>query len=166
MKNVVDQIRIVTHPKARILAATVVESYRSFLKVNCDTRHSEEGMIFLSWDILEKGDGAVIGLTYEGLPNIDIDVKGTIEHQGQLRGIAFPYYKLPIREQIILNRKNLTAFIESLAYTVFFILLLTFFPPKSRSDKAVWCFIAFCDLLLVVLGALQLYLTAPPPFLV
>jgi hypothetical protein len=43
LKNVVDPIRIVTHPKVRILTATIVKSYRPFVKVNAilDTLRKE-----------------------------------------------------------------------------------------------------------------------------
>jgi hypothetical protein len=119
-------VKIVINPKQPISAAIVVKVSRPYIKVTCDDKHLNEGIVPLSWNILEKGDGAVIQLFFEGPPDVVIKVKGTIEQQGELRVVKYPFYSLPIGEQIRSSRKGLWAMVTLLAATAMMIVSLHF----------------------------------------
>jgi hypothetical protein len=62
MNDVKEQVKVVIHPKEPIIAAMVVETYGPSTQVTCDDKHFQEGIVPLSWNILQKQDGAVIRL--------------------------------------------------------------------------------------------------------
>jgi hypothetical protein len=164
MNDVTEQVKVFIHPKEPILAAMVVKTYGPSTQVTCDDKHFEEGIIPLSWNVLQKHDGAVIRLVYEGPPNVDIGLDGKVDNQVHPRGITFPSYKLPISKQVILIRKVQISISWHLLFISGMIVILIFTPPKTRYDKIYWCIIAGLIFVLSVLGGLHLLATAPPPF--
>jgi hypothetical protein len=72
----------------RIMEASILRVAREVCEFHCDSNHLGEGTIGVKWRILEKGDGALIQLVYEGTPESPITVSGTIISQASPHDVA------------------------------------------------------------------------------
>ncbi len=69
------------HP---ILEAALKKVSRELTHIRIDETELARGEVSLSWDILEKLDGAVLQLIYEGDASAPIKVRGVVEGQGSV----------------------------------------------------------------------------------
>jgi hypothetical protein len=67
--------------------ASIRKKSRDVVSVQLDQSRLNQGILGLSWNILEKNDGAVIQLVYAGPPSIHLIASGVIEGQ---TGISRP----------------------------------------------------------------------------
>ena len=84
-ENVLEQVAIRTNPPVPILEASVRKRSRGVVDISLDQARLNEGIVGVSWKILEQGDGAVIQLVYAGPPSTQIVASGVIEGQNQIR---------------------------------------------------------------------------------
>lgn len=86
-ENILEPVVIRTSDKCRILEATVRESSRRLCDIELDTSDCAKGELRVLWKILEKGDGALIQIVYEGSPEIQLEGSAIIEGQEQINGL-------------------------------------------------------------------------------
>jgi len=82
-------IIIQTYPKAPILEATIRKKSREVVNLQMEQTRLSEGEVSLKWNILEKGDGAVVQLVYAGGPGVQIRCDGVIEGQSSVKELVF-----------------------------------------------------------------------------
>lgn len=83
------EIVVTTNPQVRILEASVrTESPDTGFNLLESTDLKAKGRVPVSWEILEKNEGASIQLLYLGTPDVDISVEGLIEGQGRAKRIV------------------------------------------------------------------------------
>ena len=97
---ILDPVNITTEPAVPILSATIQKASREAIGFSLATDHLAAGFVPISWKILEKGDGAVVQLIYEGAPSVKISMKGTIEGQSGIYAVQFPGKIQTVSEQI------------------------------------------------------------------
>jgi hypothetical protein len=78
--NILSPVYLVI-PKTEILDAILIKESRPIIKTQLNTEYQKKGIVGISWDILEKGDGCKIQLIYTGGPDIPIKTVGAIEGQ-------------------------------------------------------------------------------------
>lgn len=86
--NAQKNIQIYTENNAPILEAKIRKVSREEVQCSVNSDQISKGIIFVSWYILEKNDGCVLQLIYEGSPAIKITAIGSIEGQNQILEIA------------------------------------------------------------------------------
>lgn len=69
---------------ARILEARLRKVNRDVAGIALETGQAENGLILIRWKILERNDGGIIQLIYEGDDNVPILADGIIEGQANL----------------------------------------------------------------------------------
>jgi len=80
---------VTTNPQERILEASVkTGSPDTGFNLLDSTDSKAKGRVPVSWEILEKNEGASIQLLYLGTPEVDISVEGLIEGQGHAKRIV------------------------------------------------------------------------------
>ena len=83
------EIVVTTEPQVRILEASVrTESPYTGFKLLDSTDSKVKGRVPVSWEILERNEGASIQLLYLGTSEVDILVEGLIEGQGHAKQIV------------------------------------------------------------------------------
>ncbi len=91
-ENVLKEATIYTDPPSKILEAFIVNSNRELEITNFSLMASRElmenGKVAVSWNILEKDDGASIQLIYLGSPEVEIKVEGLIEGSGDIKRVG------------------------------------------------------------------------------
>lgn len=76
--SILKEIIIKTKPRVKILNAKVTKSTREVINFRIDVSKLKNGLIPVSWKILEENDGAEIEIIYEGPYDIDFDINGII----------------------------------------------------------------------------------------
>ena len=88
-EHVRKEIVVTTKPQVRILEASVrTGSPDTGFKLLDSTDSKVEGRVPVSWEILERNEGASIQLLYIGTSEVDILVEGLIEGQGRAKQIV------------------------------------------------------------------------------
>lgn len=91
-ENVLKEVTIYTDPPSKILEALIVKSNRELEITNFSLLASSElmenGKLAVSWNILEKDDGASIQLIYLGSPEVEIKAEGLIEGSGEIKRVG------------------------------------------------------------------------------
>lgn len=80
-ENILTPMKIVTRPAVQILEATIRTQSRKEIEFSLDNRSLKEGVVPVSWRILEQSDGATVQLIYAGPVDTKIDLEGTIVGQ-------------------------------------------------------------------------------------
>lgn len=100
-ENVVAPVVIRTVPSVPILEAKIRTKSRDAIGLTLDEAHLEEGILGLSWKILEQGDGGVIQLVYAGNPDkTKIAIDGAMEGQRSIRQLQYSGTILSVAEQV------------------------------------------------------------------
>lgn len=90
--NILRTVEIYTDPSVRILEASIVSSSRDLDITDIALEESPDlwnkGVIPLSWNILERNDGASIQIMYLGTPDVEINVRGLIESSGEIEEVG------------------------------------------------------------------------------
>lgn len=87
-EDVLEDLQIVTEPPVRILEASVREETRTVIAFTHDDARYDEGIVPISWRILEKDDGALVEVLYMGSEEVGISVRGTIKDQRALDSVG------------------------------------------------------------------------------
>ncbi len=82
-------LTIQTNPSVPILEATIRKKSREVIHLSLDQDHLKDGVVTVSWNILEQGDGGVLQLIYAGGTNIDITASGIVVGQGKVRQLLY-----------------------------------------------------------------------------
>lgn len=88
-ENILKPIVISTDIKKSILEARVIKTSRDVVNMSLDTAQLGKGKVGISWKILERGDGAIIQLIYEGDPETNINIEGIIEGQKEIEKVQY-----------------------------------------------------------------------------
>lgn len=83
-EHVLAVARIVTKPAAHILEARIQKVSRDVVGLAIDDANANDGWISLSWRILERNDGGVIQLIFEGPPDTEVVVEAVVQEQGPI----------------------------------------------------------------------------------
>jgi len=85
MDNVERPVMITLRPSHPVLECRISQTDRlDITQIKMDLSQAERGQIEMRWHVLEHNDGIVVQLVYAGSPDTDIQVRGTIEGQGDL----------------------------------------------------------------------------------
>jgi hypothetical protein len=93
----------------KILDSDIIKKSRPIVSLSIDDSGKEKGELAVKWDILEKNDGGVIQLIYEGGPEVEIFAEGIIVGQKKLKNLGF--------------RDKDTIFIQFMQYLLIFMFL-------------------------------------------
>jgi hypothetical protein len=83
-ENILRPLIIKTTDKIPIVEAKIRKKSREIIGIDLDQSKKNEGEIKISWNILEKNDGAIIQITYLGSPEVTIIANAIIEGQGEI----------------------------------------------------------------------------------
>jgi hypothetical protein len=85
-EDILDSIQVSLDPPAEILTTEIVRRANERpIELQLDRTLLSSGKVPISWKILEKGDGAVLQLTYAGGPATKISVSGVVVGQDRIR---------------------------------------------------------------------------------
>jgi len=87
-ENILQPVAITVNSSKRILEAKALRMSRPETGFVLDRSKLRDGIVYLKWGILDRKDGAVIQIIYEGGPAIPIRVNGTVE--GSQRITEYP----------------------------------------------------------------------------
>jgi hypothetical protein len=165
--NVLAPFTIRTNPPTRLLEARIRRKSREVVDISLDQTHLQDGVLAVSWNILEQGDGGVIQLVYEGQPGTQITASGVIEGQREIRQLQYSGKIRSPSEQVRLGRKFdyiLWAYVAfGIAMAVTGMLLDR--PKKGRALTRIMMWIVMPSLLLGASIYMLLTSQAPePPF--
>jgi uncharacterized membrane protein YesL len=131
-------IQIQTENNVSILEAKIRKVSRQETQCSINSEQMSKGMIFVSWFILEKNDGCIIQLIYEGNSNVKINAEGAIEGQSNLINV----------QSNNVSYISLIATIASLPFMLFFV--RDSYKNPIKNTKKQKFFLAFFSILLIV----------------
>jgi hypothetical protein len=76
--DILERLVISTPPNVPILEASLRKSTRQVSKIRLDTSQIAKGKVGVGWQIMEKGDGAIIQIVYAGSPNTNITARASV----------------------------------------------------------------------------------------
>ena len=123
--NILSPIVLYTANKSPILEATIRKVSREVIKLQLQTQEPSNGLITISWQILEQYDAGIIQLIYAGNTDVDIRLSGVIEGQKEIERVEFPSTIQSPDEQYAKYIKS-TNFLMLVAITVLFIIMCIF----------------------------------------
>jgi hypothetical protein len=94
-ENILTPVKIVTRPAVQILEATIRTQSRKEIEFSLDNRLLKEGVVPVSWRILEQSDGATVQLIYAGPVETKIDLEGAVVGQRTIAATYSPYAPVP-----------------------------------------------------------------------
>ncbi len=164
--DILKPITILTEKNARILEASNLRCTREVIHPTLTTSELATGLISVTWDILEQGDGCSAQIIYQGKPDLNLYVDGIVENQKQINFVPSPEGKI-YREDF--NRSSRKAFE---AYAIFIlimgsIMVCVLVTPLAAESFPLWIRLPLALIMLVCLGAIfhhLLYGYVEPPF--
>jgi hypothetical protein len=167
-ENILKPIIIRTGNNSAILEATIIKSSRDVIKVNLDKSQLQDGIIKVSWNLLELGDGAVIQLIYQGNPDVNISVDGIIEGQRTIKRIITNQLKSSDETGLATNNKKLGFIILGAGGVLSVLVMILAFYTK-KSGKFTWpadLVIIAAPLILLGIGSYFIFIEQKlgPPF--
>jgi hypothetical protein len=160
-ENFLTPVKIVTQPAVQILEATIRTQSRKEIEFSLDNRSLKEGVVPVSWRILEQSDGATVQLIYAGPVETKIDLEGAVVGQR----IIARTYTLSTRGST--KRSPIVYLISLIVAGVLFcglIYAVYNIPPKTWWAKII----AGCSLIWLGLlffgGAWVWFISSEPPF--
>ena len=88
MADTLSPIHILTEPKVAILEVTIQDSSRKEIKFRYDDSLFNDGVIPVSWRVLEKDDGVLLQVIYEGPSNAKLSLSGSLIKQRSPRNVS------------------------------------------------------------------------------
>lgn len=82
--SILSPLVIRTGDKSRILEARLRKTSRDVAKITLDTSRLADGVVKISWNILEHNDGGVLQIVYAGDETIDIKAHAVLEGQSEI----------------------------------------------------------------------------------
>ena len=156
------EIIVTTNPRVRILEASVRKvSHDTGFNLPDSTDSKAEGKVPLSWEILERNDGASIQLLYLdnplGTSEVDILIEGLIEGQGRpKRKVTSSSFKSPQEHRKSLRKQSLFAAISFLVLLVTAVLKFAFQVQGPGGIVSLLFVISAFFLFMVVVGLLAI----------
>lgn len=153
-QHVLSPIKLRLSGGTPILEATVRKSSREVVGLNLDTSEAKDGVVKVSWSILEKEDGGVIQVVYAGGEAAILQCEGVIEGQKKVEvsnGAA-------VKKATASQRKWTERALTSLMF-LFSILVGAFFIRRGqlpRSDKLLFGTAAAASATVFIASALRL----------
>lgn len=80
-ENVLEPLRLRTSPSVPIIGATIRRVSREVVRIQVDSTNFQRGELAISWNILERGDGAALQVVFAGGTDIDLVATATLEGQ-------------------------------------------------------------------------------------
>jgi hypothetical protein len=141
----------------QILEATVRKASREVVRLEIGTEELQGGIVHVSWNLLERGDGGVVQLIYAGNPNVNIYAEGVIEGQPKLVQQS--------DVQTGTSHKSLASFLLTLAVLWLVMVVYRFFRQGRMLGDVGWLML-IASLVSLIGGSLLLYMSrdAGPPF--
>ena len=87
--DMLSPLAIQTNPSVPILEATIRKKSREVIHLSLDQDHLKDGVLTVSWNILEQGDGGILQIIYAGGTNADITASGIVVGQGKVRQLQY-----------------------------------------------------------------------------
>ena len=108
-ENVLSPVCILLHPSVTILEAKIRKVSRGVIGAAVNVSRLTDGVVPVTWKILEHNDGAVIQLIFAGSTETDIAVDGIVEGQPTVLHVK-PSHKIHSpTEQLALERRKALA---------------------------------------------------------
>ncbi len=134
-ENILREVVIYTDPPVKILEVSIVKYSREFEITYFSVLESRElmdkGRVPISWNILERDDGASIQLIYLGSPEISIYVDGLIEGSGEIKKVG---RELKIKTPIEQVRSEQRAAWFLIGFGVLVLVLVIFMAREALKD--------------------------------
>jgi hypothetical protein len=172
-ENVLSPVCILLRPSVTILEAKIRKVSRGVVGAAVDASRLTEGVVPVTWKILEHNDGAVIQLIFAGSTETDIAVDGTVEGQPTVLHVKPSHKVHSPAEQLALERRQ-TQVLVALPTIAFLLVLVSWLVLRANirsrtgdeSDKLVKIFIwADAVMLCIILLLAWRDLRQPgPPF--
>lgn len=131
-------IQIQTENNVPILEAKIRKVSRKETQCSINSEQMSKGIIFVSWFILEKNDGCIIQLIYEGNSNVKINAEGAIEGQSNL-----------VKIQSNNNVSYIALILASASLPFLFFLLRDSYKNPIPNSNAQKFFLVFFSILLI-----------------
>ncbi|MFQ5796692.1 MAG: hypothetical protein ACE5JP_16815 [Candidatus Bipolaricaulia bacterium] len=161
-ENVLSEVKIITQPQVPILEATIHKQSRSVIEFSSSNSQLADGVIPLSWKILEQNDEAVVQVIYAGSPETAIVVEGIVE--GQQRVFAV---ESSARGSVSLANALTIAASTMYFMTLVFMGLQAWFVRVRRPRSWIWILLTLLLVLnvpLLTFSWLGMFKMAGPPF--
>jgi hypothetical protein len=89
-ENILKQIKIVSEPPSPIIETSFLKVSRDIVNPMLDNSQYKNAILSLFWEILEKDDGFIVQILYEGDANNKFRINGIIEGQPSIQSLEFP----------------------------------------------------------------------------
>lgn len=86
-EHVLEPLLLRTQPSVPIIDATIRKTSRTVIHPKIDTAGFSQGVLGLSWDILEESDGAALQVVFAGGTHVDLVATTVLEGQASIRRI-------------------------------------------------------------------------------
>lgn len=157
-------IKITSNDNTPILEAIIRKSSREEVQCSINTEQISNGILYVTWKILERDDGCIIQLIYAGNANVTFNASGSIEGQ---RGIEIfvPDRQIKSAEEQFENEGvgngSILGIILGLATIVLYssILILLFRKGKSivLKKSPIPLAGAYCVLIIMIILGLSVF---------
>ncbi len=149
-EDILSQIKVVMVPSSPILEAQVTRLSREVTEFKIADSQLTNGIVPVSWRILEEGDNAVIQIIYLGDEDVDIEVDGVVIGERDIEPFSL---QGNLRSSRI---GSIVVFVVSLLGTIA-ILTVT----RGHWEKFILWFAGLY--LLLALGSIVFWFLSPPP---
>jgi len=122
-ENVLSPVCILLHPSVTILEAKVRKVSRGVIGAAVDASRLADGVVPVTWKILEHNDGAIIQLIFAGSTETDVKVDGTVEGQPTVLHVKPSHKILSPAEQLALDRGQALVLAGPAAFGVLLVLV-------------------------------------------
>lgn len=134
-EDVVDQIEIYTDPAVPILNASL-RSARKATNMSLDRSLFARGRLPVRWKVLERGDGGVVEILYNGPPSVGIFIRGDLLDPGYMSTYSNQVgFESPEEEFRLLRRANRNRRILSLPLGALALCGLLYVLSSSRKAE-------------------------------
>lgn len=110
-EHVLKPLIIRAEGNTQIIEARLRKKSREIVNLNIDRDRLDKGILTITWNILEKGDGGIIQLIYLGTPNTQITAEAIIEGQDHIQQEEFRGKILTPGEQYASHSESFYIFI-------------------------------------------------------
>lgn len=163
-ENVLVPVLIRTVPSVPILEVKIRNKSRDAIGFALDESHLEDGIVGLSWKILEQGDGGVIQIVYAGNPDATkINASGVFEGQHEIRRIQYSGKILSGVEQMRQERHSWVIwFALGMGISIIVVGVILFREKDERFALVLFLVLGIVQIAVFVWGLLSR--TPNPPF--
>jgi hypothetical protein len=158
--NILQPIELRTSPSVPILEVSIRKTSRDIIHVDLDRSQMENGVVTVSWNILEQGDGGVLQFVYAGGASVNIEATGVVVGQRSIHKLQYSGKIQSVSEQIEGANKRYWFYWVLLAINgvLIFLSVIIFQSVKSgsRLKPLGWVLMVAQTVLLIIIIS-QLY---------